>query len=91
MPVDQKFLEKSAKVAIKALGGLEKTAIMLETWAPEVFPEVNEQGQKHFGRVMMESAAQEIRQAWADAIAGMSEPDISNPNGPMIVAEPFIT
>jgi hypothetical protein len=59
------FMDASAKAAICALRGLEQTAIMLETYAPEVFPEVNEQGQKHFGRVMMESAARAIREAWA--------------------------
>ena len=62
------FKEASAKAAIRALRGLEQTAIMLETWAPESFPEVNEQGQKHFARVMMESAAAAIRASWAAAI-----------------------
>ncbi len=46
---------------------------MLETYAPEIFPEVNEAGQMHFGRVMMESAAETIREAWAQAI-GEVEP-----------------
>jgi len=40
---------------------LEQTAVMLETYAPQIFPEVNEQGQKDFGRVVMESAAESIR------------------------------
>jgi hypothetical protein len=66
------FMAASAKAAIRALRDLEQTAIMLEKWAPEVFPETNEVNgviQKHFGRVMMESAAEAIRQAWAGAIA----------------------
>lgn len=67
--VTSKFLDVSAKAAIKALRGLEPTAIMLDTYAPEVFPEVNEHGQIHFGRAIMESAAQAIRQSWVDAIA----------------------
>ena len=40
---------------------LAQTATMLETWAPECFPEVNEHGQVHFVRAMMESAAKTIR------------------------------
>ena len=72
MPVDQEFVERASRAAIKALRGLEQTAIMLETYAPEVFPDVNEQGQIHFGRALMESAAKSIRQAWADAIAEVS-------------------
>lgn len=68
MTVTDKFMDDSARAAIRALRGLEQTAIMLETYAPEVFPDVNEQGQKHFGRVMMEAAAQAIRDSWALAI-----------------------
>lgn len=37
---------------------------MLEKWAPDVFPEVDKHGRKHFGRIMMESAAETIRDAW---------------------------
>lgn len=69
MTVSEKFKEDSGKAAIRALRRLEQTAIMLERWAPECFPEINEQGQKHFARVMMEAAAEEIRNAWADAVA----------------------
>jgi hypothetical protein len=68
MTVTPEFKEASARAAIRALRALEQTAIMLETYAPEIFPEVNEQGQKHFGRVMMESAAEAIRDAWKAAI-----------------------
>lgn len=68
MTVSEKFDRDSAQACIRALRGLEQTAIMLEKWAPECFPEINEQGQKHFARVMMESAAEEIRKAWADAV-----------------------
>jgi hypothetical protein len=71
MTVTEKFKEASALAAIRSLRGLEQTAIMLETYAPEIFPEVkitNGIEQKHFGRVMMESAAQSIRDAWAAAI-----------------------
>ena len=70
--VDYDFMNRSAKAAIRALRGLEQTAIMLETYAPEIFPEVNEQGQVHFGRAMMESAAEAIRAAWTSAIAEVS-------------------
>lgn len=68
MTVTQEFKEASSRAAIRGLRGLEQTAIMLETYAPEVFPEINEQGQKHFGRVMMEGAAQSIRDAWSSAV-----------------------
>ena len=46
-----------------ALDMIAQTAVMFETWAPECFPEVNAQGQKHFARVMMESGAESIRNA----------------------------
>lgn len=69
MAVAEQFKEDSARAAIRALRGLEQTAIMLERWAPEIFPTVDEHGRKDFGRVMMESAAQAIRDAWADAVA----------------------
>lgn len=68
MNVTPEFKEASTRAAIRGLRGLEQTAIMLETYAPEVFPEVNDKGQKHFGRIMMESAAEEIRKAWTGAI-----------------------
>lgn len=68
MSVSAEFKEASTRAAIRGLRGLEQTAIMLETYAPEVFPEINAHGQKHFGRVMMESAAEEIRNAWKGAI-----------------------
>jgi hypothetical protein len=71
MTVTEKFKNDSAIAAIRALRGLEQTAIMLETYAPEIFPETTEVNgvlQKHFGRVMMESAAQAIRESWANAI-----------------------
>ena len=67
--VTPEFLAASAKAAIRALRGLEPTAIMLETYADECFPVLPEhEGKKHFARVIMESAAEAIRQAWADAI-----------------------
>lgn len=68
MTVTDTFKDDSDRAAIKALRGLEQTAIMLETYAPEIFPSVDEHGRKDFGRVMMESAAQAIRDAWSDAI-----------------------
>lgn len=67
--VTPEFKEASAKAAIRALRGLEQTAIMLDTYAPEIFPEVNDQGQIHFGRAIMESAATSIRDAWKQAIS----------------------
>lgn len=81
MTITEKFKDDSARAAIRALRGLEQTAIMLETWAPEVFPETTEVNgvvQKHFGRVMMESAAESIRQAWADAIKEVADSDRTN-------------
>lgn len=77
--VTPEFIDRSAKAAIRALRGLEQTAIMLEAWAQECFPEINENGQKHFARVMMESAAEEIRNAWANAIAEVSPAASSDP------------
>jgi hypothetical protein len=68
--VTEEFLHQSARVAIKALMSLEATAKMLERWAPETFPEIIN-GKKHFARVMMESAAEAIREAFANAIKGL--------------------
>lgn len=71
MPITPEFKEASTRAAIRGLRGLEQTAIMLETYAPEIFPETSEVNgvtQKHFGRVMMESAAEAIRDAWKGAI-----------------------
>lgn len=67
------FMERSAKAAIRALRGLEQTAIMLETYAEDTFPP-EENGQIHFGRALMEAAAKAIREAWASAIAEVSPP-----------------
>jgi hypothetical protein len=64
-----------SSAAFRALRGLEQTAIMLEKQAPEIFPEVNDQGQVHFGRAVMESAAQAIREAWAQAIKEVADSD----------------
>lgn len=68
MTLTPEFKEASTRAAIRGLRGLEQTAIMLETYAPDVFPEINERGQKHFGRVMMECAAEAIRNAWLGAV-----------------------
>jgi hypothetical protein len=68
MTVSPEFIEASGRAAIRALRGLEQTAIMLEKYGADIFPDMNEQGQKHFGRVMLESAAEAIREAWATAI-----------------------
>ena len=65
--VTPEFKEASTRSAIRALRGLEQTAIMLEKWGPEAFP-ANEQGQVHFGRAMTDAAAQAIRDAWKSAI-----------------------
>lgn len=81
MPVTDQFKEDSARAAIRALRGLEQTAIMLETYAPEIFPSVDEHGRKAFGRVMMESAAEAIRTAWSDAIA-----DVENAERARLIA-----
>jgi hypothetical protein len=67
MSVTPAFETASARACIRALRGLEQTAIMLEKWGPEAFPE-NEQGQKHFGRCMTDAAAEAIRDAWKVAI-----------------------
>jgi len=67
MTVTPEFKEASSRAAIRALRGLEQTAIMLEKWGPEAFP-ANEQGQVHFGRAITDAAAQAIREAWKAAI-----------------------
>jgi hypothetical protein len=67
MSVTPQFENASARACIRALRGLEQTAIMLEKWGPEAFP-ANEQGQVHFGRAVTDSAAQAIREAWKTAI-----------------------
>lgn len=69
--VTPEFKEASTRAAIRGLRGLEQTAIMLETYAPEIFPETTEVNgvvQKHFGRVMMECAAKAIRDAFIGAV-----------------------
>ncbi len=74
MTVTPEFQEASARAAIRALRGLEQTAVMLETWAPEIFPKVvvtNGVEQKEFGCIMMESAAEAIRETWRTAIREM--------------------
>jgi hypothetical protein len=72
--VTEAFMDRSAKAAISALMSLEATAKMLEKWAPEIFPEVNDKGQMHFGRIMMEGAAESIREAFANAIKQVETP-----------------
>ena len=57
----------------RTLSDISQTAKMLETYAAEVFPEINACGQKHFGRVMMEASAEEIRSSLADIAALLSE------------------
>lgn len=67
--VTPEFIAASAKAAIRALRGLEPTAIMLERYAEECFPILPEhQGKVHFARAIMESAAEAIRESWASAI-----------------------
>lgn len=71
MSVSNEFKDASARACIRALRSLEQTAIMLETYGPEIFPDVTIKDgveQMHFGRVIMVSAAETIRQAWKDAI-----------------------
>jgi len=67
MSVTPHFETASARACIRALRGLEQTAIMLEKWGPEAFP-ANEQGQVHFGRAITDSAAEAIRDAFKTAI-----------------------
>ena len=53
------------------------TIRMLEIQAAECFPEINERGQKHFVRVVMESAAEELKEILGDpedATAGAIQP-----------------
>jgi hypothetical protein len=78
MTVTEKFKNDSARAAIRALRGLEPTAIMLETWSPDIFPEINDQGQKHFGRIMMEAAASAIRYSWSQAIKDCENSDLAD-------------
>jgi hypothetical protein len=42
------------------IDGLERSAMMLETWAAETYP-ASEDGKVHFGRAMMDTVAAEIR------------------------------
>ena len=79
--VTEEFMNRSAKAAIRALMSLEATAKMLEKWAPEVFPDVNDKGQVHFGRALMEAAAESIREAFGNAIK-----QVATPNPPPSVA-----
>lgn len=67
MTVTAEFKEASARSAIRALRGLESTAKMLETYAADTFPP-DAQGKIHFGRLLMDSAAEAIRDAWRIAI-----------------------
>lgn len=75
MTATPEFQEASARACIRALRGLEQTAIMLEKWGPETFP-VGEDGKIHFGRAITDSAAEAIRDAWRVA---MSQVDTSKP------------
>jgi hypothetical protein len=78
MTITPEFKEASTRAAIRALRGLEQTAIMLEKWGPEAFP-ANEQGQVHFGRAMTDAAAEAIRGAWKAAIVEAEDfPDDPN-------------
>ena len=79
--ITPEFIAASGRAAIRALRGLEQTAIMLERWAPECFP-AGEDGKVHFARALMESAAEEIRKAWKTAIdetVAATRPAISQP------------
>lgn len=67
MTVTSEFKEASTRAAIRALRGLEPTAKMLEQYAAETFPP-NDHGQVHFGRALMDAAAEAIRGAWRQAI-----------------------
>lgn len=51
------------KNALMEPSELELTANMLEKYAAEIYPDINESGQKHFVRVMMECAAEAIIEA----------------------------
>lgn len=64
---DDGFDEASGRACIRALASLEQTAVMLEKQSADYYP-ANEQGQVHFIRAIMESAAEAIRSSWAAAI-----------------------
>jgi hypothetical protein len=49
----------TAEIHPDAMEELRQCAVMIRTWMPASFPE-NEQGQKHFVRVVMESVADVI-------------------------------
>lgn len=59
------------------------TIRMLQIQAAECFPEINERGQKHFVRVVMESAAEELKEILGDAGA---EKVAGSTNGEGVVA-----
>ena len=43
---------------------IRSSGLMLDRWAADCFPPPNAQGQQHFGKVMMDSAAQAILSAF---------------------------
>jgi hypothetical protein len=51
---------------------METNAGMLAKYGPECFPEINAEGQKHFVRVMMESAAEDMRETISGAPANQN-------------------
>jgi DNA-binding IscR family transcriptional regulator len=60
--VDEKLAASPSSVSVEEIVRvLNDNATMLEKQAPEIFPDVNEHGQVHFGRAIMESAAEELR------------------------------
>jgi hypothetical protein len=67
MHVTLAFQEASARACIRALRGLEQTAIMLERWEPECVP-ADEQDRVHIARSMTEQAAEAIRAACMTAV-----------------------
>jgi hypothetical protein len=53
---------------------------MLEKHAPEIFPEVNDKGQVHFCRAMMEAAAEAIRNAWQEVCTAPTTGNVHRAN-----------
>lgn len=84
--ISEAMKQAGVRAVVRALRDeLELTRKMLMVQSAEAFPEINEHGQKHFLRVVMESAAEEIDELFGAAIpaeekaAGGPTPDNGRP------------
>lgn len=77
--VTPEFKDDSQRAAIRALRGLEQTALMLEAQAPEIFGPPDELGQVPFGHAIMIGAATSIRDSWKAAIKDVETSIVDDP------------